>query len=243
MQKDWFAWQTHRLPGPARVVRWGHYGRPVLLFPTAGGDCEETERQGLIGALAGLVDAGRIKVYSIDSVAGQHWVSRQHSPEYCSRVQNLFDAYVYEEVVPLIRRDCASTGIEIIAAGASIGAFNAVATVCRHADAFCLALGMSGTYDLSRYLQGRWNEDFYCSSPLHYLPGLADGWQLDALRRRFAILATGSGRWEDTGESWRMADVLGSKGVPNRVDDWGPAFDHDWPTWQQMLPKYLGELA
>jgi len=243
MQKDWFAWQTHRLPCPARVVRWGHYGRPVLLFPTAGGDCEETERQGLIGALAGLVDAGRIKVYSIDSVAGQHWVSRQHSPEYCSRVQNLFDAYVYEEVVPLIRRDCASTGIEIIAAGASIGAFNAVATVCRHADAFCLALGMSGTYDLSRYLQGRWNEDFYYSSPLHYLPGLADGWQLDALRRRFVILATGSGRWEDTGESWRMADVLGSKGVPNRVDDWGPACDHDWPTWQQMLPKYLGELA
>ena len=243
MQKNWFAWQTHRLPCPARVVRWGHYGRPVLLFPTAGGDCEETEREGLIGSLAGLVDAGRVKVYSVDSVAGQHWVSRQHSPEYCSRVQSLFDAYVYEEVVPLIRRDCASSGIEIIAAGASIGAFNAVASLCRHPDAFCLALGMSGTYDLSRHLRGRWNQDFYYSSPLHYLPGLMPGWQLDALRRRFVILATGSGRWEDTGESWRMADVLGSKGVPNRVDDWGPAFDHDWPTWRQMLPKYLGEFA
>jgi esterase/lipase superfamily enzyme len=243
MQKDWFAWQTHRLPCPARVVRWGHYGRPVLLFPTAGGDCEETERQGLVDALAALVEAGRIKVYSIDSVAGQHWISRQHSPEYCSRVQNLFDAYVYEEVVPLIRRDCSSPDIEIIATGASIGAFNAVASLCRHPDAFCLALGMSGTYDLSRYLQGRWNEDFYYSSPLHYLPGLGHGWQLDALRRRFVILATGSGRWEDTGESWRMADVLGSRGVPNRVDDWGPAFDHDWPTWRQMLPKYLGEFA
>jgi len=243
MQKDWFAWQTHRLPCPARVVRWGHYGRPVLLFPTAGGDCEETERQGLVDALAGLVEAGRIKVYSVDSVAGQHWISRQQSPEYCSRVQNLFDAYVYEEVVPLIRRDCSSPDIEIIATGASIGAFNAVASLCRHPDAFCLALGMSGTYDLSRYLQGRWNEDFYYSSPLHYLPGLGHGWQLDALRRRFVILATGSGRWEDTGESWRMADVLGSRGVPNRVDDWGPAFDHDWPTWRQMLPKYLDEFA
>lgn len=243
MQKDWFAWQTHRLPCPARVVRWGHYGRPVLLFPTAGGDCEETERQGLVDALAALVEAGRIKVYSVDSVASQHWISRQQSPEYCSRVQNLFDAYVYEEVVPLIRRDCSSPDIEIIATGASIGAFNAVASLCRHPDAFCLALGMSGTYDLSRYLQGRWNEDFYYSSPLHYLPGLGHGWQLDALRRRFVILATGSGRWEDTGESWRMADVLGSRGVPNRVDDWGPAFDHDWPTWRRMLPKYLDEFA
>jgi len=243
MKKDWFGWQTHRLPCPARVVRWGHWGKPVLLFPTAGGDCEEAERQGLIGALSWLIDAGRIKVYSIDGVAGQHWISRAHPPEYCSRVQNMFDAYVYEEVVPLIRSDCASGGIEIITTGASYGAFYAVASLCRHPDAFCLALGMSGTYDLSSYLQGRWNDDFYFSSPLHFLPGLGDGWQLDALRRRFVILATGSGRWEDPGESWRLAGVLGSRGIPNRVDDWGPSVDHDWPTWLRMLPKYLAEMA
>jgi esterase/lipase superfamily enzyme len=242
MRKDWFGWTTHRLPVPARVVRYGHYGRPVLLYATAGGDCEEAERNGLIGALAGLLDAGRIKVYAIDSVAGQHWLSRQHSPEYCSKVQNLFDAYVYEEVVPFVRHDCASQDIELIATGASIGAFNAVAALCRHPDVFRVALGMSGTYDLSGYLQGRWCDDFYYSSPLHFLPGLS-GWQLDRLRERMLILASGEGRWEDTGESWRMARVLGDKGVPNRVDLWGANYDHDWPTWREMLPKYLWELA
>jgi esterase/lipase superfamily enzyme len=243
MRRDYFGWHTHRLPCPARVLRWGQWGTPVLLFPTAGGDFEEPERQGLIGALAGLIDAGRIKVYTVDSVAGQHWISRQHSPQYCSHVQNLFDAYVYEEVVPLIRSDCASPDIEIIATGASYGAFYAVASLCRHPDAFRLAVGLSGTYDLSGYLQGQWNDEFYYSSPLHFLPGLGDSWQLDALRRRFALLATGSGRWESPGESWRMADVLGAKGIPNRVDDWGPAVDHDWPAWLAMLPKYLAELA
>ncbi len=243
MKKDWFSWQTHRLPRDARVVRWGHYGKPVLLFPTAGGDCEEAERHGLIGALAGLIDAGRIKVYSIDGVAGQHWISNQHSPEYCSLVQNRFHDYVYHEVVPLIRNDCAAHDIEIIATGASYGAFFAVASLCRHPDAFWMALGMSGTYDLSKYLQGRWSEDFYFSSPLHFVPNLGEGWQLDTLRRRFVILATGSGRWEDPGESWRMAHVLGSKGIPNRVDDWGAGVDHDWPTWLAMLPKYLSEVA
>jgi len=241
MRKNFFGWQTHRLPCPARVMRWGHWGTPVLLYPTAGGDIEELERQGLIGALAGLIDAGRIKVYTVDSVPGQHWTSRQHSPEHCSRVQNLFDAFVYEEVVPLIRSDCAGHDIGIVTAGASYGAFYAVASLCRHPDAFRLAIGMSGTYDLSGYLGGRWNEDFYYSSPLHFLPGLGEGWQLDALRRRFAILATGSGRWEDPNESWRLAGTLGAKGIPNRVDDWGPGVDHDWPTWLAMLPKYLGE--
>ena len=40
-----------------------------------------------------------------------------------------------------------------------------------------------------------------------------------------------------------MAETLGAKGIPNRVDDWGPEFKHDWPTWHRMLPQYLRELT
>jgi esterase/lipase superfamily enzyme len=225
-----------------QLVRWGHYGTPVLLFPTAGGDAEEVERFHLIRMLQPLLDAGRIKVYSTDSVAGSAWTSGQHSGEYCSKLQNLFDAFIYLEVTPAIRRDCESKEIEIIAAGASIGAFNAVATVCRHPDAYKLAIAMSGTFDLSRYLDGHINEDFYFSSPLHYLPGL-EGEQLELLQRRMILLPTGEGKYEDIGESWRMAKVLGDKGIPNRVDPWGPDYHHDWETWREMLPKYLDEFA
>jgi esterase/lipase superfamily enzyme len=56
------------------------------------------------------------------------------------------------------------------------------------------------------------------------------------------VLASGDGEWEDVGESWPMAEVLGAKGVPNRVDDGGPQWAHQWPTWRQMLPQYLREL-
>ena len=34
------------------------------------------------------------------------------------------------------------------------------------------------------------------------------------------------------------ADVLGRKGVPNRVDAWGAEWEHDWATWREMLPQY-----
>ena len=51
------------------------------------------------------------------------------------------------------------------------------------------------------------------------------------------------GAWEDVGESWALAHVLGSKGVPNRVDSWGPEFEHDWSTWWRMLPQYLDEVC
>jgi esterase/lipase superfamily enzyme len=237
--KDVFRWYSPHVEQNIQLVRWGHIGTPVLLFPTAGGDAEEVERFHLIGAVKPLIDAGRIKVYSVDSVAGKAWISKQHSAEFCSWLQNMFDAMVYREIVPAIRHDCQSPDIEIIATGASIGAFNAVATVCRHPDAFKMAIAMSGTYDLSSYLEGRFIQDFYFASPLHFLPGL-EGPLLDRLRQRMIIMPSGEGDYEDIGESWRMAAVLGAKGIPNRVDSWGPEWRHDWGTWRAMLPKYLG---
>lgn len=231
-------WHSERLEQPLTLHRWGEFGTPVLLFPTAGGDAGEVDRFGLVGALAPLLGDGRIKVYSVDSVAGRAWLERR-DPLHAAWLQNRFDAAIYHEVVPAILSD--SGPVPIIVAGASIGAFNAVASLCRHPDVFVAAVGMSGTYDLEPWMAGHWSDDFYFSSPLHYLPGL-DGDQLTTLRHRFVILASGTGAHENPGESWRMADVLGAKGIPNRVDNW-PGWTHDWPTWRSMLPTYLDELT
>lgn len=56
-------------------------------------------------------------------------------------------------------------------------------------------------------------------------------------------MPSGEGDFEDIGESWRMANVLGAKGIPNRVDPWGTQWRHDWVTWREMLPKYMDEFA
>ena len=146
--------------------------------------------------------------------------------------------------MPAIRADCKAEGIEITAAGASIGAFNALSILCRHPEIFSKAICMSGSYDFEHWLDGRWNQDFYFASPIHFVPNLAEGSeQLRLLRHRFAVLPTGQGEWEEPAESWKVAHALGSRGVPNRVDLWGKEWRHDWPTWRAMLPKYLGEMA
>lgn len=235
-------WYSDRLGQEVNVVRWGHFGKPVLLFPTAGGDAEEVERFHMIGAVQPLIDAGRIKVYSCDSVAGQWLVSGEGSSQHRGLMQNRFHGFVREELVPAIVTDCGGEAVEIVATGASIGAFHALAAVCRFPDVFSHALCMSGTYDLTRFLKGDGGEDFYYASPIHFLPGL-QGERLDAVRKRFVLLASGQGRAEDIGESWRMAHVLGGHGIPNRVDPWGAEWHHDWPTWRKMLPQYLNEFV
>ena len=240
--KETTRWHSERLGEPVQVVRWGSFGKPVLLFPTAGGDAEEVERFHVIDALEDLLGAGKIKVYSCDSVAGQWLVSGRGTAEHRCALQNRFQQFVYHELVPAIRADCRSPEIEVIATGASIGAFHAVAVLCRYPDVFSHAVGMSGTYDIARFIKGPVTEDLHAATPLHFLPHM-NGPALERLRTRFAILASGEGRAEDVGESWRMAHALGSRGIPNRVDPWGRDWAHDWPTWRRMLPQYLEELT
>jgi esterase/lipase superfamily enzyme len=234
-------WRSERLQREVTMVRWGTFGQPVLVFPTAGGDAEEIERMHLVGSVAALVDAGKIKIYSCDSVAGRALLSREGTSQHQMSLQNQFHQYVRHEVVPAIRADCKSSDHPLWAAGASIGAFHSIAMVCRFPDMFSRACAMSGTYDLRRFYDvSQFTDEFYVSSPLHFVPTL-EGKHLELLRTRLIVLASGEGRAEDLGESWRMANVLGAAGIPNRVDPWGPAWPHDWQTWREMLPKYLGE--
>jgi esterase/lipase superfamily enzyme len=158
--------------------------------------------------------------------------------------QHAFDEYVYRELVPAIRTDCKDPSVEVIAAGASIGAFNALAAICRHPDVFKKAICMSGTFDIERlFTDGKVSRELWHASPLHFLPRMPPGEHLEKLKSRFILMAHGQGRAEDPNQNWKMADILGAKGIPNRVDDWGKDWPHDWQTWRAMLPKYLDELV
>ena len=171
-------WYSDRLEQEFTVARWGHFGTPVLVFPTAGGDAEEIERHKLVEACGELLEAGRIKIYSCDSVAGRAMATSTGSPEYRMWLLNQFHQAVRHEVVPAIHADTGGSDQRIVAAGASIGAFNAVALLCRFPDVFDAAIGMSGTYRIQRFLDGAWSDDLFYSSPLDFLPGL-DGDHLE----------------------------------------------------------------
>ena len=172
-------WFSDRLQQHITMARWGHFGTPVLVFPTAGGDAEEIERNHLVGACGELVESGRVKLYSCDSVAGRALAAGIGLP-------GLPDvaAQPVPPGGPSTRSSRPSTPTSaaqrprIVTAGASIGAFNAVAVLCRYPDVFEAAIAMSGTYRLERFLEGQFSDDLYFASPLDFLPGL-EGPQLE----------------------------------------------------------------
>jgi len=237
-------WTSERLGREITLARWGEIGTPVLVFPTAGGDAEEIERFHLVRMADPWLAAGLVKIYSVDSLAGRFWLAEDKTSGPATAFQRRFDEALYHEVLPAIRKDCQDDEIEIITAGASLGAYNALAFLCLHPDACRAALCMSGTYGLEKFLRGPVTEDYHHVSPLHFVPDLPeDGEQLRRLRERFVLLTHGEGDYEDPDESWKVERVLGPKGIPNRVDSWGKDWRHDWTTWRAMLPKYLEELV
>ncbi|MDX6388495.1 MAG: hypothetical protein QOD85_2297, partial [Gaiellaceae bacterium] len=44
------------------VLAYGHYGRPVIAFPSENGAAADWEERGMVDSLAPLLDDGRIKL-------------------------------------------------------------------------------------------------------------------------------------------------------------------------------------
>ncbi|MCK6517086.1 hypothetical protein L6R46_18745 [Myxococcota bacterium] len=244
MEKSVTRWRSPALNREMPLATWGFYGKPVLIFPTAGGDFEECERFLMLRMLQPLVDAGKIKVYACGSISGEGWLSSEAAPAYKSLLQARFDEYLVNELLPHIRKDCGGAeSPKIAVTGASIGAYNAVNAAAKHPEHIDLCVAMSGTYYFDRWMSGHNDANYYFNSPVQFLPGVQPGAQLDALRQSFFLIASGRGRYEAPAESEKLCAILGSKGIPNRLELWGEDAHHDWPTWRTMLPMFLDKLT
>src|SRR6516225_6727508 len=66
MRREYHRWHSPRLGMELGVVAYGHWGPPLMGFPTSAGDEWELEGQSMVGALADFIDAGRIKFYTVN---------------------------------------------------------------------------------------------------------------------------------------------------------------------------------
>lgn len=230
--------------GDANLVAYGHYGRPMIWFPSDAGRAVDFENNGLLDSVRHLLDAGRIKIYAIDSFDGGSWRRNDLPMEARAREHQRFEDFVLSDVVPLIYDDCGGPA-EILLNGQSFGAFHAANFCLRRPDLFPLALCMSGVYDLGRLGWGERGDAFYFNNPIAYVEHM-DGGHLDWIRSRASLqLVCGQGAWEDDSASGalpstlRFSEVLGAKGIRHELDLWGYDVAHDWPFWCAQLAHHL----
>jgi esterase/lipase superfamily enzyme len=223
------------------VCVYGHYGFAVLMFPTAAADFLEYERFELINAISPLINEGKIKVFSINSINSESWLNNHMHPYDKGVRHQTFNDYVVEEVVPFIHDNCKGL-VPIITTGASVGALHSANLFFRRPDIFSGTIAMSGIYDLQYYTRGYFDDNVFYNSPVHYLPGWNDEYMLNKMRDGKIVIASGQGPYEDPGASIHLSGILNQKGIQHWLDLWGHDMRHDWPTWREMLPYFLGKF-
>ena len=242
MNREYHHWWSHRVGMEMGVVVYGHYGMPLIGFPTSAGDEWELENQGMIGALAPLIDAGRVKFFSVNSINHASFYNKRAHPFHRSYMQSQFDSYLREEVVPFIWNSCQTHGLAISTMGASFGAYHAANALFKHPDVIKRCFAMSGVYDIRSFMNGLYDDNFYFNNPIDYLGNLSDGWYLDQYRTCDIHIATGHGPHENSAPSYRLSALLAAKGIPHHLDDWGAMGGHDWPYWVHQMRNYIGGL-
>jgi esterase/lipase superfamily enzyme len=228
--------------GGGNVIAYGHWGRPVLAFPSEQGPCWQYEERGMVDAIGSLLGSGRMKLYCVDSWDAGTWQAHDVPLEERARRHAAYEGWLLDEVVPWISDDAGGVA-EILLTGVSFGAYHAANFALKRADRFPVAICQSGVYDVSGVGWGERGEALYFNNPMDYVVHL-HGDHLVWLRDRVSILLVcGSGQWEDTTgaleSTRRFSGLLADKGIRHEIDVWGPEFPHDWPAWRTQLAHHL----
>jgi len=223
------------------VAVYGDYGFALLLIPTAAADYLEYERFQMMDALAPLIDAGKVKVFSIDSINNESWMNQNMDPWHKSVRHQQWNDYVFNELIPFIKNST-SPETPIITCGASFGAPHSMNLFLKRPDLINGVIAMSGVYDLTEYTKGHYDDNVYFNSPMHYMPNLTDHSILENIRRGKIHILTGSGDYEDPSSSGRFAKILYDKNIWYDLQIWGREWMHDWGTWRTMLPSVIAGI-
>lgn len=241
MRREIHKWWSPNLNKEMEIVVYGHYGYALLMFPTAAADYLEYERFQLIDSIAPFINDGKLKAFSVNSINSESWLNNNMHPSHKAIRHQQYNQYITEEVTPFIRQ-LGSSSVPIVTTGASLGALHAVNLFLRNAYIFAGTIAMSGNYDLKSYTNGYYDDNCYFNSPVDYLPRWNDENILNMLRHKSIIIASGQGSYEDPDASRKLSDILNTKGIQHWLDLWGHDVPHDWPTWRDMLPYFLGSI-
>ncbi len=224
-----------------QVLAYGHYGRPVLVFPSEEGEIWDWEDREMVDALGGLLDGGRVKLYCVPSFDRESWTRRDLALEERARRHGHYERWILTQVVPFLQAH--SHTHDIVVTGASFGAYHAANFCLKRADLFPAAICMSGVYDVSVQGGGERGEAVYFNNPVDFVANL-HGDHLEWLRRQASlVLVCGQGQWEDTTgaleSTKRFGALLADKGIRHEVDLWGHDVPHDWPSWRRQIAHHL----
>jgi hypothetical protein len=108
------------------------------------------------------------------------------------------------------------------------------------------AIGLSGLYDVRRFLGNAADDLVLRNAPLAYLAedGLVDKKLLAKAEENALLLCAGQGSYEGDAlvDTQAMADALTDCGLPVHLEVWGSDVSHDWYWWGKELNLFAARV-
>jgi len=226
------------------VWAYGHYGPPVLVFPSAAGFAHEWDKQGMLQVIAPLLAGGKMKLYCPESNVSQVWTEKGSPLAARMERHRAYERFTLETMVPFIREDCRWPSAPISAVGCSLGGTYAALAALKHPETFRQVLCMSGRYLTTALTGGETNQDLYFNNPLAFVPGLGGEALARIQKNTHLTLVCGRGAYEEgcIEETIALGNLLIRKQIPSDTDIWGHDSRHDWAYWKRQVGRHLPRL-
>jgi esterase/lipase superfamily enzyme len=231
------SWHSPALDGKRMdLLVYGHAGAKLFVFPTSMGTYREWPDRRMHLVLRDYLENGWLQMYCLHHVHDESWYMDWKHPGARAWRHVQYDNYLRHEVVPFSYSQ--NPNDFIIAAGASLGAYDAAVFALRNPDVVRRLIGMSGRYDITMLTDGYRDETVDMVNPVALAAAPMSGAHHAALQRQDIILAVGRG--DPALETNRqLSGILWGRGVGNALREWH-GFAHDWPWWERMLRLYVG---
>jgi len=242
--------EYHRIDAPSlggsgEIAVHGHWGRPVLWFPSEGGAPWDFEANGMLDAIRPAIDDGRITVFCVPSFDGSSWsavvmpLTDRRATTGATRLDHLAGRAVHPRSLWRAGR----RGNR----GPSLGAFHAVLFALRHPHVFGRAVAFSGNYDPWSWRGwGPADDETYYSCPLQFCQvTTVDTWTSCGRGSSSPSSSAVAGGRTRRGQLLdpRAGRGAGEAADPTRVLCVGPRMPHDWPSWRAQAAIYLPALG
>ena len=244
MKFEEVTWYSERLGRDMTVKIFGHYGPAFIAFPCQNGDSDDLPKHGMIDTLAPFIEAGKMKVFCIDSNDQDTFSSTSWDKAHAAYMLEQYHHYVVEELLPFVY-DNMGGYCEPVLFGMSAGASHAANQFFRRPDLYDGFIALSGKYDLGVYFDGYMNEDVYNNSTNDYLRNMPnDHPYIDIYNQRMMIVCVGSGAWEHLvlNSNYELARIAEEKGIHIDFHFWDENSIHDWPSWKYQMPYFLNKI-
>ena len=198
-------------------------------------------------AIAPLLNEGKVQLFCADAVDGEGLLNGDLPQRRRAELQEKYFVYLTAELAPrILTLNNAKKGTRIWTAGVDLGAYHAVHCRLRRPKLFAGAIGLSGLYDVRRFLGNAADDLVLRNAPLAYLAedGLVDKKLLEKAEENALLLCAGQGSYEGDAlvDTQAMADALTGCGLPVHLEVWGSDVSHDWYWWGKELNLFAARV-